>query len=73
MVGWHHGLNGHEFEQVLGDGEGQGSLACYSPWCHKESDMTEQLYNSNEYTVKHESGFSAGRENCAGDFKQKKK
>ena len=35
--------------------------------------MTEQLYNSNEYTVKHESGFSAGRENCAGDFKQKKK
>ena len=32
MVGWHHQLNGHEFEQTLGDGEGQGSLACYSPW-----------------------------------------
>ena len=34
-------LNGHEFEQTQGDGEGQGSLACYSPWDHKESDMTE--------------------------------
>ena len=40
MVGWHHGLNGHDFEQVLGDGEGQESLACYSPWGHKESDTT---------------------------------
>ena len=40
MVGWHHCLNGHEFEQGLGDGEGQGSLVCYSPWGHKESDMT---------------------------------
>ena len=43
MVGWHHRLNGHEFEQVLGVGEGQGRLACCSPWGHKESDMTEQL------------------------------
>ena len=43
MVGWHHQLNGHEFEQALGDGEGQGSLACCSPWSRKESDMTEQL------------------------------
>ena len=34
---------GHEFEQALGDGEGQGRLACCSPWGHKESDMTEQL------------------------------
>ena len=58
----------------MGDGEGQGSLACFSPWCHKELDLTEQLYNnSNKYTVKHESGFSAGSENYAGDFKQKKK
>ena len=40
MVGWHHPLNGHEFEQALGDGEGQGSLACYSPWGHKELDTT---------------------------------
>ena len=46
MVGWHHWLNGHEFEQVLGDGEGQGSLACCSPWCLKESDTTEQLNNN---------------------------
>ena len=43
MVGWHHRLNGHEFEQALGDGEGQGSLVCYSPWGRKESDMTERL------------------------------
>ena len=39
-VGWHHGLDGHEFEQTLGDGEGQGSLASCSPWGHKESDTT---------------------------------
>ena len=43
MVGWHHQLNGQEFEQALGDGEGQGGLACCSPWGHKESDTTEQL------------------------------
>ena len=43
MVGWHHQLNGHEFEQTLGDGEEQRSLSCYSPWGRKESDMTEQL------------------------------
>ena len=41
MVGWYHRLNGHEFEQTQGDGEGQGSLACCSPWGHKESGMTE--------------------------------
>ena len=41
MVGWHHQLNGPEFEQAPGVGDGQGSLACYSPWSHKESDMTE--------------------------------
>ena len=35
MVGWHHQLNGHEFEQTLGDSEGQGSLLCYSPWDHR--------------------------------------
>ena len=43
MVGWHHRLDGHEFEQALGIGDGQGSLACCSPWGHKESDTTEQL------------------------------
>ena len=46
MVGWHHRLNGHEFEQGLGDGEGQGSLACCSPWGRKELDMTERLNNN---------------------------
>ena len=40
MVRWHHQLNGHEFEQAQGDGEGQGSLACCSPWGHKELDTT---------------------------------
>ena len=43
MVGWHHQLDVHEFEQALGVGDGQGSLTCCSPWGHKESDMTEQL------------------------------
>ena len=47
MVGWHHRLNGHEFEQTPGDGEGQESLACCSPWGCKESDMTWRL-NNNE-------------------------
>ena len=41
MVGRHHRLNGHEFVQTLLDSEGQGSLLCYIPWSHKESDMTE--------------------------------
>ena len=40
MVGWHHRLNGQEFEQTSGDGDGQGSLVCYSPRGHKESDTT---------------------------------
>ena len=44
MVGWHHRLTGYEFEQALGDGEGQGSLVCFSPWGHKESDTTEVKY-----------------------------
>ena len=47
MVRQHHQLNGHEFEQAAGDGEGEGSLACCSPWGHKESDMTERLNNNN--------------------------
>ena len=46
MVGWHNLLNGHDFEQALGDGEGQGSLVCHSPQGHKELDMTEQLNNN---------------------------
>ena len=50
MVGWHHQLNGHEFEQTLGHGEGQGSLACCSPWACKESDRTEPLNNNKRVT-----------------------
>ena len=46
MVGWHHRLNGHEFEQTPGDSGGQGGLACCSPWGCKESNTTEQM-NSN--------------------------
>ena len=46
MAWWHHGFDGHEFAQVPGDGEGQGSLVCCSPWGHKESDMTGQLNNN---------------------------
>ena len=43
MIGWHEQINGREFVQAPGDGEGQGSLACCSPWGHKESSTTEQL------------------------------
>ena len=48
LVGWHHQLNGHEFEQALGNGGGQGSLACCSPQSHKELDMTESLSNNKD-------------------------
>ena len=65
MVGWHHQLNGHEFEQAPGDGEGQGSLACCRPWGHKELDMTEWLNNNNvlggereKWTKRGEKGLS---------------
>ena len=43
MVGGHYRLNAHESEQTPGDGEGQGSLVCYSPWGHKELDTTKPL------------------------------
>ena len=47
MIGWNHRLNGHEFEQTTGNSEGEGSLACCSPWYPKESDRAERL-NNNE-------------------------
>ena len=47
IVGWHHRLNGHEFEKALGDGERQRCLMCYSPRGCKKSDMTEQLNNKS--------------------------
>ena len=49
MVGWHHRFNGHEFEKSLAVGDGQGSLACCSPWGRKELDMTERLNWVNIY------------------------
>ena len=49
MVGWHHGLNGHEFEQTLGIGDRQGSPACCSPWGRKESDTTEGLNSDSSH------------------------
>ena len=51
MVGWHHQLNGHEFEQAPGIGDGQGSLVCCSPWGCNESDTTESL-NCTELNLK---------------------
>ena len=58
MIRWHHELSGHEFEQTLGDSEGQGSLGCCSPWGCKESDTTEQLNNNK---------VMEGRSVCIGD------
>ena len=55
MAGWHHWLNGHDFEQTHGDGEGQGSLVCCSPWGHKELDTTEWL-NNNMYNNNNREG-----------------
>ena len=52
MVGWHHRLNGHEFEWTPGFDDGQGGLVCCSPWGHKESDLTEQLNNNNHTNIK---------------------
>ena len=60
MVGWHHRLNGHEFEQAPGGGEGQGSLASCSPWGQKESDTTERLNNHKEevsHTIRGHTGW----------------
>ena len=48
MVGWLHQLNGHESEQTAEGSEGQGGLACCSPWGRRESDVTERLDNSNK-------------------------
>ena len=51
IVGWHHQLNGHEFDQAPGDGEGEGSLECYSWWGLEELDTTWYLNDSNSYAV----------------------
>ena len=62
MVGWHHWLNGHEFEQAPGDGEGQGSLACCSPWGRKELDTTEQLNDNRPLCSQANPGPGEGRQ-----------
>ena len=54
MVGWHHRLNGHEFEQALGVGDGQGSLACCNSWGHKESDATELNWQEPHWPLSQE-------------------
>ena len=51
MVGWHHQLDGLEFEQTPGDGEGQGSLVCCSPWGCKESDMAEATQQQQQHCL----------------------
>ena len=57
MDGWHHRLNGHEFEQAPGDREGQRSPACCSPWGCKEPDMTEQLNNNKLPVISRDTGY----------------
>ena len=52
MVGGHHRLNGHEFEQALGDSGGQETLACCSPWGHKDADKTDVLNSNNSIPTK---------------------
>ena len=52
IVGWHHHLDGHEFEQALGVGDGQGDLGCCCPWGHKESDTTEQLTGQPTFSTR---------------------
>ena len=60
MVGENHQLNGHAFEQTLGDSEGQGCLVCCSPWGHKESDMTELLKNKTKVKAQSQEWVSLG-------------
>ena len=59
MVGWYCWINEHEFEQIMGDGEGQGRLARCSPWGYKEWDMTEQLnFNKRSAGLNHSTKWS---------------
>ena len=74
MVGWHQQLNGHESLQALGDGKGQGSLACYSPWGRKKLHLTEWLNNNLSWQIGHwgqiETNLSAERSFCLVWFKK---
>ena len=75
MAGWHHRLNGHEVEQALGVGDGQGSLECCSPWGCKESDLTWRLNNNsvpNTGLCPHGSlWFREGERRSSSDHKKK--
>ena len=62
MVGWHHQLVRHKFEEALGVRDEQGSLVCCSPWCHKEMDMTEQL-NGTESFLRAQKAMTTKRNN----------
>ena len=62
MVGWHHRLNGFEFDQTPRDDEGQGRLVCCSPWGRTDSDMTEQLKNNSLYIYTHTHTHTQGGE-----------
>ena len=62
MVGWHHRLDGYEFEQDPGVGDGPGTLESCNPWCHKEMDMTEQL-NGTECFLRAQKAMTTKRNN----------
>ena len=62
VIGWYHQLNGHDFEQTAGDGEGQEGMVCCSPWGRKESDMTERLNNNNYPILPISKGWVSMRE-----------
>ena len=66
MVGWHHWLDGHEFEQAPEVGDGQGSLVCCSPWCHKEMGTTEQLNWTDKLGEKSSVKLDLGRGDKCG-------
>ena len=66
VVGWRHRLNGHEVEQTPGDGGGQGSLSCCSPWGCKESDMTERVNNNSNTGAMYTYPFSFGLPSLLG-------
>ena len=68
MVGWHHWLNGHEFEQAPGDGEGQGRLVCCNPWRQKEVDTTEGLHNTAFFMVQLSHPYMTTGKKCSFDY-----
>ena len=70
MVSLTHGINGHEFEQTLGDSEGQGNLDLYSPWGPKESDTTWQLNNSSSSRTNTFSNKNQDSHPCLIDYKK---